>query len=276
MRGKAVELAIELTDQTGAASDWLLGIAGPTSLVAGAAAASLFELLNSSENLPRSSDTGWVRCVKLCSISLMAASFALSIVVTLVTTVTSTQLLSLGGGAESLKEGFSALAATPTALLEREMELEYIVVRAGFFQSLLNWLLAICLQFLVPESAERQQDLGGGSETTNNVHEIVRARQHSRLVRARRKLRLAVFCAMIGMIVMLLAFYNHHLTYFENYAQMVRRLGQLLLERYVLCEPVRALPCVAMGAFALSALLFVGAVVDSYAAEHLKPSIKDE
>jgi hypothetical protein len=33
-----------------------------------------------------SSDTGWVRCVKLCSISLMAASFALSIVVTLVTT----------------------------------------------------------------------------------------------------------------------------------------------------------------------------------------------
>ena len=33
-----------------------------------------------------SSDKGWVRCVKLCSISLMAASFALSIVVTLVTT----------------------------------------------------------------------------------------------------------------------------------------------------------------------------------------------
>ena len=57
---------------------------------------------------------------------------------------------------------------------------------------------------------------------------------------------------------------------------MVRRLGQLLLERYVLCAPVRALPCVAMGAFALSALLFVGAVVDSYAAEHLKPSLKDE
>ena len=44
--------AMQLTDQTGAASDWLLGIAGPTSLVAGAAAASLFELLNSSENLP--------------------------------------------------------------------------------------------------------------------------------------------------------------------------------------------------------------------------------
>ena len=39
--------------------------------------------------------------------------------------------------------GFSALAATPVALLEREMELEYIVVRAGFFQSLINWLLAI-------------------------------------------------------------------------------------------------------------------------------------
>ena len=57
---------------------------------------------------------------------------------------------------------------------------------------------------------------------------------------------------------------------------MVRRLGQLLLERYVLCMPVRVMPWVAMGVWALSARLFVGAVVDSYAAEHLEPSLKDE
>ena len=34
------------------------------------------------------------------------------------------------------------------------------------------------------------------------------------------QMKLSIFCEMVGMIVMLLAFYNHHLVYFDNYGQV--------------------------------------------------------
>ena len=106
---------IEVTDQTDAASQWFLGIAGPTSLVAGAAAASLYETLNSREGMPLSSDKFWVRKVKLCVVSLLASSFAMSIVVTLCATGASL-FVSGRSVARSASEALRVLVAGGDAL----------------------------------------------------------------------------------------------------------------------------------------------------------------
>ena len=51
------------------------------------------------------------------------------------------------------------------------------------------------------------------------------------------------------------------------------RLGQLMLERYVFCEPTRTLPRVAMGVFTLAAVLLAGATYDSWGAGHTEPEV---
>ena len=45
--------------------------------------------------------------------------------------------------------GFNPMAHSATQLLHRELEFEYCLIRAGFFQGLLNWLFAIGLRFFV-------------------------------------------------------------------------------------------------------------------------------
>ena len=105
----------------------------------------------------------------------MAASFLFSVLVVFVATETGTQMLGkvtrqsegvnrirssdsrrlqslpLCQGAHQkmhgqLKKGakyYSPIAATPIKLMTRESEMEYIIVRGGFFNSLVSWLLAI-------------------------------------------------------------------------------------------------------------------------------------
>ena len=70
---------------------------------------------------------------------LLSLSFAFEIVVVFVATVTGTMLLS---GGQRLVHPFDPFAISATHLLHRELEFEYILIRAGFFQGLLNWLIA--------------------------------------------------------------------------------------------------------------------------------------
>lgn len=81
-----------------------------------------------------------VRFVKIASIFLMSMSFLVSILVVFAATETSTQMLGKGSHEMHPKyrkeKPYSPLAASPIALLVREYEMEYIIVRAGFFQSL--------------------------------------------------------------------------------------------------------------------------------------------
>jgi hypothetical protein len=59
-------------------------------------------------------------------------------------------------------------------------------------------------------------------------------------------------------------------------SQVWCRLGQLMLERYVFCEPARTLPRVAMGVFTLAAVLLAGAAYDSWAAGHTEPEVNSK
>lgn len=105
--------------------------------------ASLFELISDDNATPKAHDEIWVRFIKIGSIFLMSMSFLLSIVVVFAATETSTQMLGKGSHEMHPKyrkqRPYSPLADSPIALLVREYEMEYIIVRAGFFQSLGSW-----------------------------------------------------------------------------------------------------------------------------------------
>ena len=55
--------------------------------------------------------------------------------------------------------------------------------------------------------------------------------------------------AIIGIMIMIIAFYNHHLTFYENYLHMVSRFFYLAFKRYYVNWPPRSLPFVALVPF---------------------------
>ena len=64
----------EEEDQTDAAVEWMNNIGGAATLVAGAAVASLFEVLRDEESIPTSDDAIWVRLVKVRTIPYIGST----------------------------------------------------------------------------------------------------------------------------------------------------------------------------------------------------------
>ena len=197
--------ALEPVDQSVQAYEWMTNIATAAALVAGASLASLFDH-GLHVDLAKCKMIGGPRVARLAhhlrmfSSVLLSLSFAFEIVVVFVATVTGTMLLS---GGQRLVHPFDPFAISATHLLHRELEFEYILIRAGFFQGLLNWLIAIGFRFLVslmtpPDAVE-----------VDKVDKLNQIPDTPALARKRLFLGVGLMLTMFGLVCFMLAFYNY-------------------------------------------------------------------
>ena len=159
---------------------------------------------------------------------LLTISFALEIFVVYAATVTGTMLLS-GGRHSKQKLEIGAAATSATELLHKDLEFEYVAIRAGFFQGLMNWLLAIACRFFCIAGAAKGRA---------------------------RSLCASVGLALTALNFLMLAFYNHHLNYYSNYGEMLNRLFVLFRDRYFRSQEPRIMPWFALP-FAAGSLYYI-------------------
>ena len=98
---------------------------------------------------------------------------------------------------------------------------EYVACRLFFLQGLLNWLGAIGLG-------------------------LVRDDKDSKSLASTKAFKSSIGSCIFGIMVMIIAFYNHHLTFYNNYLHMVWRFFYLAFKRYYVNWPPRSLPFVAL------------------------------
>jgi hypothetical protein len=205
LHGGSTMPALEPVDQSVQAYEWMTNIATAAALVAGASLASLFDH-GLHVDLAKCKMIGGPRVARLAhhlrmfSSVLLSLSFAFEIVVVFVATVTGTMLLS---GGQRLVHPFDPFAISATHLLHRELEFEYILIRAGFFQGLLNWLIAIGFRFLVslmtpPDAVE-----------VDKVDKLNQIPDTPALARKRLFLGVGLMLTMFGLVCFMLAFYNY-------------------------------------------------------------------
>jgi hypothetical protein len=133
---------------------------------------------------------------------LLLSSFALEVVSIFVSTVTGTVLLSHG---EVTKKAATIGYTSPLGLLHHHHEFEYLTIRIGFLQGLINWLLALCLEILIPDEKE--------GETARRMNHFMAS-------------------VLLTIMTWIIAFYNHHLSFYGGYGGMLVRYARLFVQRY--------------------------------------------
>lgn len=200
---KGIELRNLLYDSTATAFDaweWTANLGAPAALVAGAVLVTLSE--TRADMAPRRQDKHWVRLLKQSTRFLLLSSFALEVVSIFVSTMTGTVLLSHGEAIASAAVGYTS----PLELLHHHHEFEYLTIQLGFLQGLLHWLGAVALEFLVPKN-----------------NETVSARRMNQFMAS----------SLVTLIFWIMAFYNHHLSFYSDYLSMVKRYVALFCGRYL-------------------------------------------
>lgn len=91
-----------------------------------------------------------------------------------------------------------------------------------FLQGLINWLMASAVELFLPEEGEAKSSI-----VMNKC-----------------------LSAWLGsLIVWILAFYNHRLSFYSDYWSMLRRWGSLFLKQYVFERPIRPLSLIYIPSF---------------------------
>lgn len=188
LRGGARVLMDE-EELVGAAYDWCSNLQNPAALVAGAVIATIYETMSSGDLDLKKSDDGKIKLMKKVTRLLLLSAFALEVFSIFVTTVTGTMLLSKTYDIPESKH-YSAIS-----FLRENFEFEYLTARLTFLQGLLNWLAAIGLNHAIP---------GGETGSTRKINKLV-----------------AWSLSCTG--ILMLSFWNTHLTHYRNYAAMVLR-----------------------------------------------------
>jgi hypothetical protein len=182
-----------------AAYGWCINLGAPAALVAGAVVATLYENVRGGALEVQKGDSTYVRVAKTLTGMMLLSSFALQIVSIFITTVMGTMLLS---------RDFSDLKTTSTtalAFLREHFEFEYLTSRISFLQGLLNWIAGVALEHSIPRKGE-------GSKA--------------------RKLDRFVSISLTTLIVLLLSFYNSHMTFYDNYFEMLSRWFHVTRKRF--------------------------------------------
>ena len=148
---------------------------------------------------PRRGDKNWVRVAKQMTRFLLLSSFALEVVSIFVSTMTGTVLLSHGEAAKAV--GYTC----PLGLLHHHFEFEFLTIQLGFLQGLIHWLGAVALEVVIPRD-----------------NETVSARRMNNFMAS----------LLVTLICWIMAFYNHHLSFYSDYLGMVRRYLVLFVGRY--------------------------------------------
>jgi len=202
-----IELSRILYDSTSTAFDaweWTAGLGAPAALIAGAVLVTLSE--TREDFTPRKNDLKWVRIMKQSCRVLLLSSFAFELVSIFVSTITGSVLLAHGECLASKAVGY----ASPLGLLHHHHEFEYLTIQIGFLQGLFNWLFATGIEILIPKKDE---------------------------TKSARRMNVALSSMLFTLMLWITAFYNHHLSFYSDYAQMLKRYFALFFNRYV--NPVR-------------------------------------
>ena len=234
-----IELAGLLYDSTSTAFDaweWTACLGAPAALVAGAVLVTLSETREAMA--PRKTDQKWIRTIKQITRFLLMSSFALEVVSIFVSTVTGTVLLSHGEAAASAAVGYTS----PLGLLHHHHEFEYLTICVSFLQGLFHWLAAVALEVIVPKPNE------GLSSKRMNA------------------------CLASGLATLsfwILAFYNHHLSFYGDYFGMVKRVSFLFCKRFLWNWPPRPMAFLYVPSFFMT-------LVFAWKAFNTPPELDDE
>ena len=184
---------------------WMVDLGSPAALIAGAVIAILYESARGGQLELRKGDTPYVKFAKKMTSILLLSAFALEIIAIFVTTVTGTMMRNTD---------FSHLKSTSHNALEfmrENFEFEYLTVRISFLQGLLNWLAAVAMEFTIPSATEG---------------------------RVAPKMDQFVAVSLSTLILILISFYNKHLTLYDNYFKMMTRWLYVSTDKFFTVGPM--------------------------------------
>jgi hypothetical protein len=162
------------------------------------------QMLDSRERMsPKKSDSKMVRIAKKSTRFLLLSSFGLEVISIFVTTVTGTMLLSHGDTPGALK---NLAFNSPMGFLKNNWEFEYLTSRIAFLQGLFHWLASVALELMVPKEGEGV---------------------------AARRMNAFTSSALLTILVAMLSFLNTHMTFYSNYAQMLRRYTVVCFRTFI-------------------------------------------
>lgn len=105
---------------------------------------------------------------------------------------------------------------------------EFLTTQICFLQGLFHWLSAVAVELILPKDAE---------------------------TKSARRMNQCLAGWLISLILWMLAFYNNHLTFYSDYASMLRRFFGIFFRRYVLARPFRPMSVLYGPSFVFSSLL---------------------
>jgi hypothetical protein len=197
---------------------WCSNLGAPAALVAGAVLATLAE--TRQDLSPKKSESHTLRTTKKLTRFLLLSAFALEMVSIFSTTVTGTMLMSMGDRHDHTWDHVEY--KSPLGYLRHNYEFEYLTARITFLQGLFNWLFATALEVSIPKEGE------GASA---------------------RRMNWFISAALINLILLMLAFYNTHMTFYHNYGHMLWVYGHEALKRFFGQWPPRPMSCLYAPAF---------------------------
>lgn len=233
LRGGAV--VGELSDLVEGAYDWCTNLGAPAALIAGAVIATLYDVMKDDDLDIKPGDSAWIRFCKRLSLLLLISAFALEVLSIFVTTVTGTMLYSRPLELMATKVPVTA-TTTPLSFLRDNFEFEYLTARISFLQGLLNWLGAIALAYFV---RERKENL-----STQRMNRFLGT-------------------TMFSTILLMVSFYNNHMTFYPNYWYMLGHWFAISWKRFIWCWPPRPMAFLFVPMAVLSAYLGIKAFADS-------------
>jgi hypothetical protein len=102
----------------------------------------------------------------------------------------------------------SAVIDTPLELLRENFEFEYLTAQITFLQGLLNWLAAIGLAHILPSS-----EVTAISPPEDALNRFIA-------------------CSLGTLILLMISFFNSHLTFYNNYPSMLIRWCDVTYHRF--------------------------------------------
>jgi hypothetical protein len=206
---------------------WCMNLGAPAALVAGAVIATIYEGLNSGDLNQEPEDSKLTKFSKKLTRFLLLSAFALEVMSIFVTTITGTMLLSRT--VESMASvAVITDATTPMMFMRENFEFEYLTSRITFLQGLLNWMAAIALGHWLPAKGESK---------------------------ATRKMNKMIAFMLLTTIVLMVSFYNAHMTFYPNYGAMLTRWCAVTFKRFLCRWPPRPLAVIFVPCF-LASLFF--------------------
>ena len=224
----AVPEAVDIEHLIDDAYSWCCSLGAPSALVAAAVVATIYENMHSGDLEIDKSDGRWVQLGKKLTRLLLLSAFALETLSIFVTTVTGTMLLSRKHDQMFIT---NKCVTTPLEFLKENFEFEYLTASITFLQGLMHWLAAIGLGHVLPSP-------GDAPDTPTEA-----------------ALNKFIAWGMGTLILLMISFFNNHITFYNHYGSMLMRWFFVTLHGHVFgigTWPPRPMSLVLMSTFGAS------------------------